>query len=358
VAKKKIKQVRQHAKRHQQEHGRLKNILNQPIYRERVMGLFVGTFLMVLVSILIFFNWSKIIDLTQRLWTEVQEVSVEREEMSNSEGYQHGIEAGYLINGQTANEYIKQVGAIKSNGYQSGVETSRRVGLEVNKEENVVDAGVKSSQNLIKSLIVSTSLGNGNHLTQGKTEAGNTLQKTIVTSYYLGRNPVNLNSILETDLELLSKINNALAVDVFAYLNQSVSRADTLDDYLNLLERLSETGQKRLAELQSQINALTSSFEAQERQIKVKEERFFQTVENFEGGGADEELADFIELQKNQSETRAKIGAYQSIVEYYDYFLPRLSILIETIQANRGPLIAGVRVVEIDNMQLELIIEN
>ena len=56
-------------------------------------------------------------------------------------------------------------------------------------------------------------------------------------------------------------------------------------------------------------------------------------------------------------EVRAKIGAYQSLQDYYKFFRPTLENLITAIKANRDPLIAGVKVVEIQNMTLPLIIK-
>ena len=178
-----------------------------------------------------------------------------------------------------------------------------------------------------------------------------------MTSYYLGQKTALIHSTLQKDAELLSKIKSTLSVDIFAYLNQSISRADGLENYLSLLQTLQKTATQRSAELQSQITFLSSNFEAQEKSVGVTEEDFFRSLEAFNGGKADEQLTDFIDLQQGQSEIKAKIGAYQKLKYYYDFFIPKLENLSRAIQANRDPLIAGVKVVEIQNMTLPLIIK-
>ena len=352
MTKKSIKHVRQHAKKHHQAHQNLKKAVNKPIYRESVFKLFATTFLIALASVIIFINWGNIVNQFKEINTR-KSAPTQAEEIETN-AYKDGIEFGYLINGQTINETIKKGIEAEEQGSQTDIKF-----LKDNETEDAEEKKATPSKNtqLMNSIVFSSSLGNGDHLTNGRSSAGNSLQKSIVTSYYLGQNSLGVNSILAKDLELLSKINNALAVNVFAYLNQSSNRADSLDNYLKLLETLNKTGQEQSIEIESQVNSLTSNFEAKERAITLKEEVFFRTIGAFDGRRADEELKAFIQLQKDQTETRAKIGAYQSIKDYYDFFLPNIDLLIRSINANRDPLIAGVRVVEIENMQLELIIE-
>ncbi|MBU0727070.1 hypothetical protein KKA95_00110, partial [Patescibacteria group bacterium] len=84
---------------------------------------------------------------------------------------------------------------------------------------------------------------------------------------------------------------------------------------------------------------------------------FFNNLEIFNGPNAEENLAEFIGLEESQAEVRAKLGAYQGLLDYYSFFRPKIANLIVEIKANRDPLIAGVKVVEIQNMTLPLIIQ-
>ena len=101
---------------------------------------------------------------------------------------------------------------------------------------------------------------------------------------------------------------------------------------------------------------MAANSQSRELEISTSEDIFFQSLGIFDGPDAEIELGKFIGLQESQAEIRAKLGAYKSLRGYYAFFKPRLENLIIAIQANRGPLIAGVKVVEIQNMTLPLII--
>ena len=183
------------------------------------------------------------------------------------------------------------------------------------------------------------------------------LQKSILTTFYLGEKTVDINSTLEKDTLLLKQINNILSIDLFQYLNQSDDRSGTLDSYLNLLITLKEKADKRISELQSKIDFLKANADAQQTRIQTSEEEFFKQLQLLNGPNAEDEMKNFIGIKENNAEVRAKMGAYKALQQYYVYFQPRLDNLIRAIKANRDALIAGVKVTEIENMTLPIIIK-
>jgi len=74
------------------------------------------------------------------------------------------------------------------------------------------------------------------------------------------------------------------------------------------------------------------------------------------GPDAEKDLKNFVGIQEENAEVKAKIGAYKGLHEYYIFFHPKLENMIKSIKANRDALIAGVKVTEIENMALPLII--
>ena len=349
MARKSIRHIRQHARRHEEAHLKLKDLLSRTLHIEKVWDLFLITFLLTLSSIIIFFSWGKITDFFTDLLKENDPSEISQEEiLDRIHGFESGILASYQINGQTADQYIRYIHQIPGSGYQKGLMTTTSIG-NIQKEQGEI-----TEDRLLASVSLSTELSKGYHLTSIR-QAGS-LQKSVLSTYYLGEKTVNIDSTLQTDAQLLSKISNALSVDVFAYLNQSQSRANSLESFLNLLETLQIKATERSQELTSVISFLNANFQSQDLAIEHTEEAFFSHLEIFDGENAEEELANFIGLQKEQSEVRAKIGAYEGLKGYYDFFLPKLDNLIRAIKANRDPLIAGVKVVEIQNMTLPLII--
>lgn len=339
-----IRHIRHHARKHEEAHSRLKELLSRALHTEKVWDIFVGTFVVAIVSIVLFLNWGNITS----FFIGDKEVQIAEEEVLRTAGFQTGVLATYVINGQSADQYIRLVRKIDTGGAMIGLDASKAVGAG---EEEKAEA---SKNVFLSSIILSNDLSKGAHLTS--LDTAKTLQKSVLTTFYLGEKTVDITSTLQTDSELLSKISATLSVDIFAYLNQSENRADSLEGYLNLLTILEAKAQERSADLSSKVNFLSANFEAQERSITLTEEAFFQNLQIFEGDNAEQELAEFIGLEQEQAEVRAKIGAYQTLKDYYDFFLPRLDNLIRAINANRDPLIAGVKVVEIQNMTLPLII--
>lgn len=346
MVKKHIRNVRHHARKHEEAHMKLKELLSRALHTEKVWGVFVGTFVITIIVIVLFLNWGNITSFLTGMERELPEQ--QKEEVISVHGFQSGVLATYLINGQTADQYIRFIRQIPGGGYAKGLEAAKAVGS--GQEADAEDR----QEAFLGSIILSTNLSKGYHLTPVR--QAKSLQKSILSTYYLGEKTVNIDSTVQTDARLLGQISNALSVDLFQYLNQSESRADALDNYLNLLSTLNETAIKRSQDLTSVINFLAANFQSQEQVIGKTEEAFFENLKIFDGENAEEDLARFIGLQREQSEIRAKMGAYEGLKDYYDFFLPKLDNLVRAINANRDPLIAGVKVVEIQNMTLPLII--
>ncbi len=358
--KKHFKHVRHHAKAHHRAHHDLNELLKKDILTEGVLGLFLSTLIISISIILIAFNWHKLSNIFS---TEgvINRVNVTKEEVvikeavikpfNLTQGSIKGVMSIYGVSQISEEAYVDQVLNVSASTYEDNIPSTN--------EPNHINSPELATQ---KSAALEASAFLTNHLSQGgylnSIRTGNALQKSVLSTFYLGEKTVSVNSSLQTDSRLLSQINNTLSVDIFAYLNQSVNRAESLDSYLNLLKTLEKTAQQRSTELASQINFLSGNFEAQDRSIELTEEAFFRNIQAFDGENAEGALAEFIGLEKAQSEVRAKMGAYRGLKDYYDNFLPLLANHIDSITKNRDPLIAGVKVVEVQNMTLPLIIQD
>ncbi len=338
-----IHHVRHHAIKHHEAHMRLKELLRYPIHREGVWHIFLTTFFVAILSVVIFLNWGKILNFF---------TPAPNPQLPEVHGFQSGILGNYKIDGQAADIYRNYLAQIPASGHMLGVEIVHLIGGQKETPPTLFP------ENAIENSVWLTNmLSTGQQMTKLEQKRSMSLQKSMLTTYYLGEKTVDINSTLETDTQLLSKIDNALAVDLFQFLNQSENRADTLTNYTNLLSILLEKCDQRIQDLQYKIDFLNSNFQSQEATIKQSEQAFFDHLKIFNGPNAEEELGKFIGVQQAEVEVRAKIGAYQSLQDYYKFFRPTLENLITAIKANRDPLIAGVKVVEIQNMTLPLIIK-
>lgn len=348
MAKKQIRHVRHEARKHEKRHLDLKDLLRKEILTEHLLSIFVSTFVIALSTVIIFFNWGKITSFFDK--PEIIEGPGTVEVVSGIHGFRTGALAVYQINGQAADQYIRLLQSIRTEGYRFGVVTANVFGTQ---EEKMNETTLGT---LLGSINVNTGISRGKHLSKLASNSAKMLQKSILATYYLGEKTVSIHSSIQTDSQLLSKIKNTLEVDIFAYLNQSTDRANSLDNFLKLIDTMIERATIRSTELQSQVTFLTSNYTAQDNSLELSEEAFFQNLKIFDGQDADKRLSEFIGLGQEQTEVRAKIGAYQGLKDYYDYFLPLLENLSRAIKLNRDPLIAGVKVVEVENMTLKLIV--
>lgn len=349
-----IHHVRYHAKKHQEAYTNLKNLLKGYIHTENVWPVFIKTFLLAIVSITIFLNWDSVISLfpsEEQITTTTQTKVIEPEKIK-VHGYQSSTLSNYKVDLQSTDIYKRYMSSIPSLGHIMGIQTSYIIGQNKNKEITEL-----KKETLNTSIWTTNTIGTGQHLTSMEQRSAQALQKSILTTFYIGEKTININRTLSNDTKLLSQINNALSVDIFKYLNQSNNRSNTLNNYLNLLSILSEKSNKRITELNSTVNFLQTNSVAKEQQINLSEDIFLENLKIFNGPNAETELGKFIGLQEGQTEIQAKMGAYKELLNYYNFFNPKLTNLIKEIKVNRDPLIAGVKVVEIDNMTLPIIIK-
>jgi len=347
LAQKRIRHLRHHARKYDEAHKSLKELLSRALYIEKIWDAFVAAFVITIITIVLFMNWGRIAGFF--IGSPTTEIPGKTETLAKVEGFKTGVFTTYQINGQTADQYIRYIRQIPGGGYKAGLTAVEAVGKP--REEKP-----ETSQNtFMDSIMLSTNLSKGYHLTPVR-KAGS-LQKSVLATYYFGEKTITLNSTLQSDTKLLSEINNTLSVDIFAYLNQSSSRATSLDSYIHLLETLNDKAKARSQDLASVVNFLTANSKAQDTSINLTEDAFFANLKIFNGSDAETQLGQFIGMQKDLTETKAKIGAYKGLKQYYDFFLPKLDNLIRAINANRDPLIAGVKVVEVQNMTLPLIIK-
>lgn len=340
-----LKQVHHYAEEHEKAHERLKKMVSgQNVIKEKVFPIFIATFVIALLSILIFRNWGNIIELVKK-GPSKPAVTIE------TDGIKTGVKSVYAIDKQANFDYRTLLSSVLTLGSIKAVEANVDFGAE---------RGVKQADigELLKDSVWLTNyLSTGQHLTKMQQSRAKALTKSILSTYYLGEKTVDIDSALQTDAQILSKIKNTLSVDLFQYLDQASNRSDALDEYQNLLKVLINKTDQRITDLNSKIAFLESNYKARTTEIKTSESEFFKSLQIFDGPDAEDELKKFIGLREDEVEIKAKLGAYKSLRGYYKFFKPKLDTMAKAVSTNRSALIAGVKVVEVQNMTLPLIIK-
>jgi len=334
--------VRRQAQAHHERHQKLKALLRHAPGREKVWGTFVTTLGIALISLALYANWGQI---TDALKPEPPAP------LPQTHGFKTGVSATIKVEEQAGKTYLNLLAAIPTAGSPLGAKSAELLGHEPGRTPHVI-----YGQNASKGVQAATAIATGQPFTRFPQQEARGLSKSVLATVYLGEKTIDINSTLQRDTQLLGKINNALSVDLFEYLNQSTNRADGLESYLRLLRALSDKTKERVIELGSKVAFLDASSQAEATQIQFSQETFYSHLKIFNGPDAEEELGKFLGLQQQNVEDKAKKGAYTGLRDYYLFFQPRLENLITALQANRDALIAGVKVTEIQNMTLPLII--
>ncbi|MBI5421980.1 hypothetical protein HZA44_02505 [Candidatus Peregrinibacteria bacterium] len=335
---------RRQADQHHEAHQRVKWLLARHAPRqENVWTLFFATFIGVLLTLLLYRNWGVIVE-----WLKPEPQSPAP--IVETQGIKTGVVAVGKIDAQAGDEEKKRIAEVETVGGAMAIETTEALA------KDQAEKPVAKEDILKNAMWVTNYLSRGQHLTKLDQTSARALQKSVLATYYFGEKTVDIYSTLQMDTKLLSQISNTLSVDLFQYLNQSANRADALSGYLNLLGTLKKKSDERITDLQYKIAFLSSNAKGQEAEVRIDEKAFFDNLKIFSGSNAEDQLAQFIGLRQQQAETKAKWGAYDSLKRYYEFFRPKLDNLSRAITLNRDALIAGVKVVEIQNMALPLII--
>ncbi|MGL5831562.1 MAG: hypothetical protein ACRCZE_05460 [Candidatus Altimarinota bacterium] len=158
-------------------------------------------------------------------------------------------------------------------------------------------------------------------------------------------------------VEELEKLNNTNTVNIDEYLSQSVRRDLALDKYLEELQKAFDDGNALRKEIGVQADELKIALNSTNPDKDRFEADFFTSLSTYEGEKADELLGAFVEVTQKQAEFRAKLAAMTNLYEAYETILLRMKVRIEAIEKNKGALVTGVKVRDIPNSGLDLVIE-
>lgn len=200
-------------------------------------------------------------------------------------------------------------------------------------------------------------------------EPGSILQwkdVSLQSAFLLGTESERFEQRFTQHIQFLKKVKNALQTDLFQYLSQSRDRSRSLDDYVRDLEKMLEEGSRNTREIESIMELLQTQFENDTAAKNDYEQRFFAALDSLSGDEAQEFLEKFVEIKKSQVELQAQFQAYKRLKEgtgaknqkgsFYDKFLRIIARRLKDIDLNRDALIKGVKVVELEGSDLDLVV--
>lgn len=221
---------------------------------------------------------------------------------------------------------------------------------EVPEEEVVVEEETSSSSDeygfLDPSVMTGVMVGEEEAQPDAGTQAGEDLGEALVS-----------DDALAQMIRDFAEMYEAMQVDVNELLDQSSDRQAAYDDYRNELNYLLYVGRQNTEQLEADSERLVAKFAAVEDEKDNWEERFFTELRDLDAYASVAALDEFIVSGEEVVRLRAEYLARQKLLEYYAIVMESMELRVTDLEFNEEALVKGVRVVDIEGSDIDLIIQ-
>lgn len=203
---------------------------------------------------------------------------------------------------------------------------------------------------------VSKKVGAGEDKLSGGLRKSNGFYAGVSLGYLMGEEGNLDTDFVFSDVQKISEISSLLEFNLLNFLNQSAGRSDALDIYLAELRNQQTAVRDRLDILPLQIRTLEASrttLAAQETTFRNELNNAIEQKFPFEAEDTWRRLA---AVRGRMGENTTQLNVLQRINEKYTLAATLLQNKVEFVTANRDALIKGVRVINIPDPQIRLIL--
>lgn len=165
----------------------------------------------------------------------------------------------------------------------------------------------------------------------------------------------NGDDSLQTHVNDFAKIYEAAQVDVNEVMNKSNDRREALQDYQDELGFYYHLALSNYDKLEEENDVLTRAYSVVEENKNVQEGLFFDKLEELDAYASTGALDSFVGYSQELIRLRAHYLAREKLLSYYNQVIPYMETKIKAIELNEEALVKGIRVVEVEGSDLDLI---
>jgi len=172
------------------------------------------------------------------------------------------------------------------------------------------------------------------------------------------------NALLQHDegqdsesLDLITKLNAILHMNLTDHLNRSSNRALALQEYLDTVVALSSKGKRTHAELEARLTARKVELRGERKTVKGLERTIDKASRKGDFSIAGMKSQELEERQGSLKDLEVEEETLERLVDTYSELMEMADERLAAILANREVLIAGVRVKEVDGLDALGIVE-
>lgn len=157
-------------------------------------------------------------------------------------------------------------------------------------------------------------------------------------------------------VNILSRIRVLYETDIQAMLNSSNDRNRTLNSFISDMKSMSAEAGSSLLVIKERKTVLQTEFDSITVKKQIEEDEYFASLSANNPQATSDHLVVFTELAKQSVDIRARYRALDKIEEYMQRFLNAIDVRIRDVELNREALIKGVKVIDVQGSDIDLII--
>jgi len=178
----------------------------------------------------------------------------------------------------------------------------------------------------------------------------------LKTAIYYGRSSITDDKI-SYYIRTYRKVRNIFNTDLFNYLNNTSNRSLKFDEFLGKFKGANEEAKLAYEDLRQEIDLYTNRYNKINARANTVEQEFFESLDVLASEDIPELLESFQELSSQRIVIKSELSARTAVAEKYAKALPIIAKKIEAIEVNRDPYVKGVKVVEFNQVDLDLVLQ-
>ncbi len=165
----------------------------------------------------------------------------------------------------------------------------------------------------------------------------------------------NSDDPLQKHINDFSKVYESAQVDVNEVMSKSSDRREALSDYVDELNFYYHLALQAQVEIQDESDTLSQSYDTVETNKNIQEDLFFTKLDDLDAYASTGALNSFVGYSQELIRLRAHYMAREKLLSYYEQVIPYIETKLHDIELNEEALVKGIRVVEVQGSDLNLI---
>ncbi len=157
-------------------------------------------------------------------------------------------------------------------------------------------------------------------------------------------------------LRTYRKVKNIYNTDLFSYLSQVPDRNRGFEAFLVQFKGSLEESRLAYQSLSDEIAQYDARVKKLQEDASLIENAFFDSLDGLESEVIAERLKAFQDISQKKDIANAELKARQAISVKYSKSIPLIESKIKAIEVNKDPFVKGVKVVDYEQIDLDLII--